>query len=179
MQTESTMLYKLIILYILDKLDMPITNAELTRIILEKQYCPYLQLQEALDDLVGDNYVAAEDTRNARSYKITEEGSQTLSYFKNDISASLRDDIDAVLSKEQYHLRDMAASTADYYEAKKNEYIVELKIVERGSELVNINLLVASPEEADTICNRWTEANSDVYQYLITRLLAGKKPEKN
>ena len=47
--------------------------------------------------------------------------------------------------------------------------------MERGSELVNINLLVTSPEEADTICNRWKEANADVYEFLITRLLAGKK----
>ena len=41
MQSESLMLYKLIILYILDRMNFPITNTELTRFILEKEYCNY------------------------------------------------------------------------------------------------------------------------------------------
>ena len=51
-------------------------------------------------------------------------------------------------------------------------------MVERGSELVFIKLMVAGEKEADTICNRWKEANADVYEYLISRLLAGKRPEE-
>ncbi len=168
------MFYKLVILYILDRLETPISNAELTRIILERNIAQYMSIQESLEDLVGDGYISVSVSRNSHLYSITNEGRETLSFFYQNLSVPLRDDIDECLSKEQYHLRDLAASTADYYEVSKNEYIVELKVVERGSELVNINLLVASPEEADTICNRWKEANADVYEYLIKRLLAGK-----
>lgn len=178
MDSDALMFNKLVILYMLDRLETPISNAELTRIILEKNIAQYMSIQEALEDLVADNYITVSDNRNSHLYSITEEGRETLSFFYQNLSVPLRDDIDECLSKEQYHLRDIAASTADYYESSKNEYIVELKVVERGSELVNINLLVASPEEADTICNRWKEANADVYEYLISRLLAGKKPEK-
>lgn len=169
------MFYKLVILYILDRLETPISNAELTRIILERNIAQYMAIQESLEDLVGDGYISVSENRNSHLYSITNEGRETLSFFYQNLSVPLRDDIDDCLSKEQYHLRDLAASTADYYEINKNEYICELKVVERGSELVNINLLVTSPEEADTICNRWKEANADVYEFLITRLLAGKK----
>ncbi len=176
MDSESLMFIKLIILYILDRLEIPVSNAELSRIILERQYASYVDIQDALQDLVEDGYVEVlSDGHNSHPYMITAEGSKTLTYFYKDISVSLRDEIDAFLSKEQYHLRDIAASTADYYEAKKDEYVCELKVVERGSELVTINLLVASEKEADTICNRWKEANADVYEYLISRLLAGKE----
>ena len=48
MDSEALMLYKLIILYILDRLEMPVSNAELTRIILERQYAAYLEIQQAL-----------------------------------------------------------------------------------------------------------------------------------
>ena len=175
MDSDALMFYKLVILYILDRLETPISNAELTRIILERNIAQYMAIQESLEDLVGDGYISVSENRNSHLYSITNEGRETLSFFYQNLSVPLRDDIDDCLSKEQYHLRDLAASTADYYEINKNEYICELKVVERGSELVNINLLVTSPEEADTICNRWKEENADVYEFLITRLLAGKK----
>ena len=173
MQSESLMLYKLIILYILDRMDFPITNTELTRFILEKEYCNYLTIQQALEDLIEDQYVAVEHSHNSYLYRITPSGKETLSFFYTRISVAIRDDIDAYLSEKEYQLREMVSTTADYYEAKKNEFVVELRVIERDSELVHINLLVTSSAEADIICNRWKECSADVYGYLITTLAAG------
>ena len=38
MQSDTLTLYKLIILFILDKVDFPLTNAQLSDFILEKEY---------------------------------------------------------------------------------------------------------------------------------------------
>lgn len=173
MQSESIMLYKLIILYILDRMDFPITNTELTRFILEKEYCNYLTIQQTLEDLIEDNYVEVEHSHNSYLYRITASGKETLSFFYTRISVAIRDDIDAYLSEKEYQLREMVSTTADYYEAKKNEFVVELRVIERDSELVHINLLVTSAAEADMICSRWKECSADVYGYLITTLAAG------
>ena len=70
----------------------------------------------------------------------------------------------------------MVATTADYYEARKNEFVVELRVTERDSELVHINLLVTSAAEADMICSRWKECSADVYGYLISTLAAPQTP---
>ena len=172
MQSESVMLYKLIILYILDRMDFSITNTELTRFILEKEYCNYITIQQTLEDLIEDQYVAVERSHNSYLYRITPSGKETLSFFYTRISVAIRDDIDAYLSEKEYQLREMVATTADYYEAKKNEFVVELRVVERDSELVHINLLVTSAAEADIICNRWKECSADVYSYLISTLAA-------
>jgi DNA-binding PadR family transcriptional regulator len=173
MQSESLMLYKLIILYILDRMDFPITNTELTRFILEKEYCNYITIQQTLEDLIEDRYVEVEHAHNSYLYRITASGKETLSFFYTRISVAIRDDIDAYLSEKEYQLREMVSTTADYYEAKKNEFVVELRVIERDSELVHINLLVTSAAEADIICNRWKECSADVYGYLITTLAAG------
>ena len=173
MQSESLMLYKLIILYILDRMNFPITNTELTRFILEKEYANYITIQITLDDLIEDGYVARENHHNSFHYRITPSGRETLSYFYTNISVAIRDDIDTYLSEKEYELREMVAASADYYEKKKNEFVVELRVVERDSELVHINLLVTSAAEADIICNRWKECSADVYGYLITTLAAG------
>ena len=173
MQSESLMLYKLIILYILDRMDFPITNTELTRFIVEEGYTGYIEVQQTLQELIEDNYVEVEQTHNAYLYRITPSGKETLSFFYTKISVAIRDDIDEYLSEKEYQLREMVASSADYYEAKKNEFVVELRVVERDSELVHINLLVTSAEEADTICSHWKDCSADIYGYLISTLMKG------
>ena len=42
MQPEALMLYKLMILYILDKVEFPLTQTQLTNFLLEKEYTTYL-----------------------------------------------------------------------------------------------------------------------------------------
>ena len=119
MQSESLMLYKLIILYILDQMDFSITNTDLTRFIVEKGYTGYIEVQQTLQELIEDNYVEVEHTHNSYLYRITSGGKETLSFFYTKISVAIRDDIDAYLSEKEYQLREMVASRADYYEAKK------------------------------------------------------------
>ena len=176
MQSESLMLYKLIILYILDRMDFPITNTELTRFIVDKGYCDYITINQTLADLIEDEYIAVEHAHNSYLYRITPSGKETLSFFYTRISVAIRDDIDAYLSEKEYQLREMVSTTADYYEAKKNEFVVELRVVERDSELVHINLLVTSAAEADLICSRWKECSADIYGYLISTLAAAPQP---
>ena len=176
MQSESLMLYKLIILYILDRMDFPITNTELTRFILEKEYCDYITINQILAELIEDKYVANEHSHNTYLYRITPSGKETLSFFYTRISVAIRDEIDTYLSEKEYQLREMVSTTADYYEAKKNEFVVELRVVERDSELVHINLLVTSAAEADLICSRWKECSADIYGYLISTLAAAPQP---
>ena len=81
MQSESLMLYKLIILYILDRMDFPITNTELTSFILEKEYANYITIQQTLEDLIEDGYIAVEHSHNTFLYRITPSGRETLSFF--------------------------------------------------------------------------------------------------
>lgn len=176
MQAETLMLYKLIILYILDRLDFPITNTELTYFIVDRNYCDHITINNIIQELIEDKFIEMESAHNMYSYRITSSGKETLSYFYTKISVAIRDDIDAYLAEKEYQLREMVATSADYYEAKKNEFVVELRVIERNSELVHINLLVTSAAEADLICSRWKECSADVYGYLISTLAAAPQP---
>lgn len=175
MDSNELMLNKLIILYILERLDMPISNADLAAIVRDR-YMSYLAFQGALDELVSDEYIERKDEKKSHNYVITKAGLDTISFFIKNISVELRDDIDVFLGKTKHRLRDIADSTADYYENGPTDYVVDLKVVERGEELINILLHVSSPAEADTICNNWREGSADVYGYIVKRLL--KQQEK-
>ena len=45
--TETLTLYKLIVLYMLHKVDFPLTTAQISDFILEQGYTTYFKLQEA------------------------------------------------------------------------------------------------------------------------------------
>ena len=48
---DTFTLYKLIILYLLDKVNFPMSNAQLSEFILEKEYTDYFTVQTALSEL--------------------------------------------------------------------------------------------------------------------------------
>ena len=49
---EAFTLYKLIILYMLDKVDFPLTNSQISEFVLDKGYTDYFKLQQALSCLL-------------------------------------------------------------------------------------------------------------------------------
>lgn len=49
---ESFKLYKLIILYMLNKVDFPLTNSQISEFILDQGYTTYFKLQQALSELL-------------------------------------------------------------------------------------------------------------------------------
>ena len=48
---ESFKLYKLIVLYMLDKVDFPLTNSQVSEFILDEGYTTYFKLQQSISEL--------------------------------------------------------------------------------------------------------------------------------
>ena len=172
MQAETLMLYKLIVLYILDKVDFPLTNGQLTNFILEKEYTNYFNIQQAISELVDDQFISSETMRNSSLYQITDTGRETLSFFSHTISLAIREEIDAYLKTHKYSLREEVSSPATYYETKKDEYIAHLRVMERESAIIDLKLAVPTEQEANLICNNWKNKSSDIYAYVISSLIS-------
>ncbi len=177
MPSEAMMLYKLILLYILNRVDFPLTNNQLTEFILEKEYTNYFNVQQSISQLIDDDYIVMETIRNNSLYKITESGKQTLSFFKNDISPGICRDIDMYLSKNEYQLREEVANPADYEKQKTGDYLTRLQVIEHGTILFEIKLSVASEEEAIRICNDWKNVNAELYRCVVTKLMSSPSQE--
>lgn len=171
MQPEALMLYKLMILYILDKVEFPLTQAQLTNFLLEKEYTNYFNIQQVLSELLEDKFISGNTIRNSTYYEITALGGESLSFFYNKISDPIRLDIDAFLKENKYSMREENSIRADYYETKKNEFMVSLKILERGNPIIDIGLSVPSEMEAETICNNWSKKSSEIYAHIFSSLI--------
>ena len=173
MQSDAFTLYKLIILYILDKVDFPLTNAQVSSFILEKEYTNYFSIQQAVSELINSELITCETIRNSSYYRLTSAGRETLEFFNHDISDAIKNDILQYLKENKYELREEVSTIADYHEEKKDEFIARCMVRERGSIIVDVSLNVPTEEEASRICNSWREKSQEVYAYLMKTLMSG------
>lgn len=171
MALESSTLYKLIILYMLNKVNFPLTNSQLSEFFLGKNYTTYFVLQQVITELVDANLISIETIRNTSYYHITSEGSQTLGFFVNKIPGAIVDDIDIYLMSNKYELRNEVGTIADYYKSVNNDYIVHCQVKEGEGTLIELNLSVPTKEDASSMCNKWKDASQEIYAFIMTSLL--------
>ena len=61
---EPFTLYKLIILYMLKKVDFPLTNSQISEFVLDEGYTTYFKLQQAISELIASGFVREESTHS-------------------------------------------------------------------------------------------------------------------
>ena len=170
MSQEPLTLYKLIILYMLDRVTFPLTSAQVADFILEKEYTNFLTLQQAIAELTAADLITTQSIRNRTHLIITTEGLNTLSFFENRISNEIKKEINAFFSEKEMDLRNEVSILADYYKSTSGEYDAHLVAKEKNSKLVDITLSVPTEESAAAICDNWQRKNQEIYQYLISML---------
>lgn len=169
--TESFTLYKLIVLYMLEKVDFPLTTSQISEFILDKGYTTYFKLQETLSEIVDSGLLRVETTHNRTLYHLTENGAETIQFFKNKISPAIQSDIDEFLKEKKYDLKEEVAIKSDYYLNTNHEYEVRCQIVENGFSLIDLKITVPTEIEAETIASNWSKESQEIYTSLLSQLL--------
>ena len=170
MLQDPLTLYKLMILYMLDRVKFPITTAQISNYILEKEYTNFLTLQQVISELTEANLINARTVNNRTHLQITEEGRETLYYFDNRINDTIKAEINNYFHDNEFDLREEVSVLGNYYKSTSGEYEAHLIAKERENNLVEIKLSVPTKEVAESICDSWQKKNQEVYQELI-RLL--------
>ena len=170
MTQDPITLYKLIVLYMLDRVNFPLTKAQVGDFILEKEYTTFLTLQQAISELTDADMVRAKSIRNRTHLEITEEGRQTLGFFENRISSQIREEIDKYFKANEYELKNEVSVLSNYYKSTTGEYEANMIIREKNINLVNLTMSVPTEELAASICDKWETANQDVYNLLVEKL---------
>ncbi|MCM1121786.1 MAG: DUF4364 family protein [Eubacterium sp.] len=170
MTQDPLTLYKLIVLYMLDRVTFPLTKAQVGNFILEKEYTNFLTLQQVISELTDADLVEARSSRNRTYLAITAEGRQTLSFFEKQINASIKEEINAFFHENELEMRNETSILSDYYKAVSGEYEAHLLAKEKDVKIVEITLSVPDEDTASAICANWQKKNQDIYQYIIKQL---------
>ena len=151
MTQDPLTLYKLIVLYMLNKVNFKLSYSQISSFLLEKEYTSFMTLQEVISDLQETDLIRTDASMNRTFFSITDEGRNTLSYFGNRIGDAIIADIDAFLSEKHLELKNEASITARYYKATSGEYEAELAAREKDVDLVNIMFYVHAEYMEETI----------------------------
>lgn len=170
MTHDPLTLYKLIILYMLDRVTFPLTKAQVGDFILDREYTNFLTLQQVIAELIDAELIAAKSHRNRTYLEITEEGRSTLSFFGNRINDSIKKDISTFFTDHEMEMRNEVSIRGDYYKSTSGEYEAHLLAKEKDVTVVEITLSVPDEDTAAAICNNWQQNNQDIYQYLVAKL---------
>ena len=84
MEQEQLTLYKLMILYLIEKVDFPLSNSQISEFILDKGYTNYFTVQRAFHELEEENMLRVKQIRNMSHYALSDEGSEAIEMFENE-----------------------------------------------------------------------------------------------
>ncbi len=168
---DAMALYKLILLYLLDKVSFPMSNGQLTEFMLSKEYTDYFTIQTALADLGDANFVEVKNSTNNSLYTITPQGEETLSFFGHKISPEIQEEIDTYLREHQFKLRNEVSIPAECYPTGHGEYAARCRVLEKGSAIIDLTLVVPTEAQAKSICTNWAAKSQQLYAHLMENLL--------
>ena len=168
---EPFTIYKLTILYMLDKAGFPLTNTQISNFFLEQEYTDYFRVQEVIGDLVNADLINFESTHSNTQYTLTAAGKETLGFFKDKITDGIENDVKRFFEKNKLEFRQENFILADYYKTTNQNYDVRCQVRSDSTTVLDLTLAVTTKEQAEAICNNWKNSNEDVYAYLMDILL--------
>lgn len=164
-------MYRVMILYMLNQVEYPLTNTQITNFILEKEYTNYFTVQEILSDLISSQLITAESTHNNTRYRITSYGQETLGFFHVKISDAIKEDIRTYFVEHDFDLKQETSVYADYYKVPGEGYAVRCRIRNLETDIVDLTLHVTSRQQAEAVCQNWKKNHFPIYETLMDTLL--------
>ena len=159
---------KLLLLYIIKSIKYPISNTQLTDIVLENSFINYFMLQQYVSELISSEFLEYKTQDDDKEIIVlTEKGDKVLFFFKDRISPNKLKLIDEYVRKHVEKIKKELSISADYTVGEDSSFIVNLKAIENNTILIDLNVSVPSKTEAKAICNKWENNSSDIYNKII------------
>jgi len=161
---------KLLVLYVTDSLKHPITHTQLTEIILENNFINYFTLQQYISELIASDFLRYETVNEKNLIRITEKGTNALSFFSDRISTIKKKIIDDYLLSIIESIKKELTIHSDYTIGNDNLFIVDLQALENDNLLMSLKVSVPSKKQAVSLCNRWKDNPSEIYNKIMNSL---------
>lgn len=178
--TSPLTVYKLIILYMLDRTGAPISNAAITDFILESGVSnSYISVQRSLSEMEESGLIGQESAGNRTMIRLTEDGKEALKFFGSDLNADLKEECTAFLRSHGMEIRTEAETAARYQKRITGVYEVNLSVSEMGMPLIDLKLTVPDEELARQMTENWPVRSQTVYQKIMDALVSAGDGRKN
>ena len=176
MEDEKTTVNKLILLFVLDKMEIPLTENSIVEICTsgKNPWINYMEYRDIKQELieVGFIYKTNEQTGEDR-YNITYEGRNCLAHFYTRIPLKLREEITNFTKENRLHFKRSQEYVGDYYKNDDGSYTVSLKIRAPliSQPLLELKVKAPSRQSAIEACKKRKDRAHIVYESIYETLI--------
>lgn len=170
---------KVLILYLLNKLQDGIKSDNLYKIVSSANNMNYFYFQELLTDLIESNFVGSFTKDEDTIVKITSDGQNTLSLTKSLLSGILKLRADTVFKEELSNIAEQSSIITEYIPKDEKNYTVKCRIVEKNETIFEVSTFAGSRDRAKQISDNWKNNANNIYPKIIDLLLNGDNNEEN
>ena len=173
---------KLLLLYLINRMEFPMSRAQVTDFVRDADYMDYYTLQQTLAVLVEGGHLDVTEENaldnNTTRYVVTGEGQTTLEYFEKNIPWSRRQAIDGYITENRGKIKKYYENTATYFPNMDNdEFQVKCGVYEDKRALLELVVSVDTREQAKLIQSNWRANASGLYKRIIEALTVSKNEE--
>lgn len=168
---EPNTVYRITMLAMLDKVDFPLSNTQISNFFLEKDYTDYFTIQQVLSGLLESGLIREEDWYNSTRYTITKEGRETLTLLSDKLNEDILEDLKDFFQKNKIQYRNDNSVSSNYYKAMPTGFDVRCQLKEKDTAILDVTLHVMDVTQAKAICENWQTNYMDVYSYLADTLI--------
>ena len=166
---------KLILLFVFEKMEFPLTDASLNTIIVENPtWMNYMDFVEALFLLGENKYVYRKNAGSETRYHLTQDGRQALGHFFHKIPASIREEITTYARENRQKFKRKQEYTTDYFKNADGTHTVVLQIKDQngGSDnLLEVRIKTSTRAGAKKAASRWKDKAAYVYDSINHSLI--------
>ncbi|MEA4815996.1 MAG: DUF4364 family protein [Lachnospiraceae bacterium] len=162
---------KLLLLLIVSKIDIPISNSEICQFVLENEFMDYFTLQQYLAELVDAGALTRFKDNNFVRYNLTETGAELLALFITHVSDNVKNKINIYIHQNSKRIKNEYSVNANYFPEVNDQFVVKCGVYDTdGSSLMEISVLVPTKEQSKLICNNWKKNASNLYASIFSSL---------
>ena len=163
---------KVLILYLLTKINDGITKDGLFKIISSINNINYFYFQQFLNDLIQTNLVTTYTKDEDSILQITSEGKNALLLTKDLLPGIIKLKADNLFKKELANIAEESSIIAEYIPKNENNYSVKCKIVENNETIFEVRTFAGSRDRAKKIADNWKNNASIIYPQILNMLLS-------
>lgn len=177
--TQKLAEHKLIILYLIRKMEISLSNKEICDLLLEKEYMHYYSIQEYIANLIDSKLLELDKNNNQDHlrYDLTKDGIDVIEQLQEHISERVREEIDLYIIKNNERIHVAYGIKANYFINEDKEYLVKCSLADQiGNILMDISVTVISEKQAKKICRNWKNNVNYIYNQVMDTMI--NKEEK-
>lgn len=163
----SSLDIKLLVCLILIEIKDPLTSEQITQIINDESLANYFDVMTAISELIKNNYILNDENN---FLTVTESGKDDINALIHTLPISIKER--ALVSANKFVLNNKKLNENKVViKQNKDGYTVQCKMLDIGSDLLNIELFVGTLTQAKEVEETFLNNPKKVYETVLNTLI--------